>query len=97
MVQTLKLLGHALKLLGLQWKLSAHQGHTTSHVELRGVISSRLINITQTNKGHKRLESTLEMVQRWSVRRILHDFIPTSSASALVALLQLENLQSRRT
>ena len=37
------------------------------------------------------------MVQRRSARRILHDFSSTSSASALVAQLQLENLQSRRT
>ena len=43
------------------------------------------------------LKSTLVMVQRRSARRILHDFSPTSSASALVAQLQLENLQSGRT
>ena len=43
------------------------------------------------------LKSSLEMVQRRSDRRILHDFSCTSSASALVAQLQLENLQSRRT
>ena len=42
-------------------------------------------------------ESTLEMVQRRSARRILHDFSPTSSASALVAQLQRDNLQSRST
>ena len=43
------------------------------------------------------LKSTLVMVQRRSARRILHDFSPTTSASALVAQLQLENLQSGRT
>ena len=43
------------------------------------------------------LKSTLEMVQRQSARRILHDFSPTSSASALVTQRQLEKLQSRRT
>ena len=43
------------------------------------------------------LESTLEMVQQWSAHCILDDFNPTSSASALVAQLQLENLlQSKR-
>ena len=40
------------------------------------------------------LKSTLEMMQPWSACGILHDFSPTSSASALVAQLQLENLQS---
>ena len=43
------------------------------------------------------LKSTLEMVQRRSARRILHDLSPTSSASDLVAQLQLGNLQSGRT
>ena len=43
------------------------------------------------------LKSTMEMVQRQSARRILHDFSPTSSASALVTKRQLEKLQSRRT
>ena len=37
------------------------------------------------------------MVQRRSARRIVHDFNSTSSVSALVAQLQLENLQSMRT
>ena len=43
------------------------------------------------------LKSTLEVVQQRSARRILHDFSPTSSASVLVAQLQLENLQFLRT
>ena len=43
------------------------------------------------------LKSTLEMMHRLSARGILHDFSPTSSASALVAQLRLENQQSRRT
>ena len=43
------------------------------------------------------LKSTLEMVQRRSARRILRDVSPTSSASAQVVQLQLENLQSGRT
>ena len=42
------------------------------------------------------LKSTLEMVQRWSACRIFHDFSPDSSASALMAQLQLEFLQSKR-
>ena len=49
------------------------------------------------DRHQQRLKSSLEMVQRRSARRILHDFSSTSSASALVAQLQLENLQSRRT
>ena len=42
-------------------------------------------------------KSISEVVQRWSARHIFHDFSPTSSASARVAQLQLENLRSRRT
>ena len=45
----------------------------------------------------QRLKSTLELVQRRTARRVLHDFSPTSNASALVAQVQQENLQSRRT
>ena len=43
------------------------------------------------------LKSTLEMVQRRSAYCILRDFSPMSSASALVAQLQLDNMQSWRT
>ena len=46
---------------------------------------------------HKQhLKSRLEMVQWRSACHILHDFSPTSRASAQVAQLQLKNLQSRR-
>ena len=40
--------------------------------------------------------TAIEMVQRRAARRILHDFRRTSSASAMVARLQLEPLQARR-
>ena len=43
------------------------------------------------------LSSTLEMVQRRSARRILHDFRPTTSASDLVSKLHLDPLKLRRT
>ena len=39
----------------------------------------------------------LEMTQRRSARRILRDFRPTSSATALVAKLNLPPLKQRRT
>lgn len=45
---------------------------------------------------YQHLKSTLEMVQQRSAHHIIHDFNPTSSASTTVALLQLENLQSKR-
>ena len=41
--------------------------------------------------------STLEMVQRRSAHRLLHDYSRSSVASVLVAQLQLDKLQSRRT
>ena len=54
---------------------------------------------SNTNKllQNEHQKSTLEMVQQQSVDRILHDLSPTWSASALVAQLQLENLQFWRT
>ena len=42
------------------------------------------------------LITNLEMVQRRAARRILHDFQPTTSASALVAKLELDPLSLRR-
>ena len=43
------------------------------------------------------LRNSLEMVQRRAARRILHDFRPTTSASGLVARLELDPLKLRRT
>jgi hypothetical protein len=43
------------------------------------------------------LSDSLEMVQRRSARRILHDFRPTTSASGLVSGLNLDPLKLRRT
>ena len=42
------------------------------------------------------LINNLEMVQRRAARRIMHDFKPTTSASALVAKLDLDPLSLRR-
>ena len=42
------------------------------------------------------LSAALEMVQRRAARRIYHDFSRKSSATAMVAKLQLEPLQARR-
>jgi len=47
--------------------------------------------------NQENLKSTLEMVQRRAARRILHDFRPTTSATAMVERLNLDPLQSRRT
>ena len=43
------------------------------------------------------LVASLEMVQRRTARRILHDFRPTTSASQLVSRLDLDPLALRRT
>ena len=64
----------------------------------RGLVQPVLESVSVVWDPHQQhLKSTVELVQQWSVHCILHDFSPNSGASVLVAQLQLENLQSRRT